>query len=192
MVGLNLAGKGAAALVFCAALASTGAQAATAPNGMSFAVTVSKNGGAPFNDCFSFATDGRLKVSGLNRYGPLVYADTTYGTDVSWLAVAPPAFVARYGAGFMFAGQVDANGNLVATGLSTPDSTYAITGTPTASCKAAARFGPDGWATRRKHRSPRARRGRRTGGAPDMARAREARSLSSRPLAAASTGRRRG
>ena len=145
MFRFNLVGKGAAALLSCAALASTAAQAATAPNGLSFSVKVSKNGGAPFNDCFSFGTDGRLTVSGLSRYGTLVYADNNYGTDVTWLSVSPPAFVSRYGAAFNFAGQVAANGNLVATGLSTPAYTYAITGTPTASCKAAAKFGPDGW-----------------------------------------------
>ncbi len=145
MFRFNLVGKGAAALLSCAALASTAAQAATTPNGLNFSVTVSKNGGAPFSDCFSFGTDGRLKVSGLSRYGTLVYADDTYGTDVTWLSVAPPAFVSRYGAGFTFAGEVAANGNLVATGLSTPAYTYVITGTPTASCKAAATFGPNGW-----------------------------------------------
>lgn len=148
MVRFNLVGKGAAALILCAAFAPFGAQAATSPNGLNFSVTVTRNGGAPFTDCFSFMADGRLKVSGLGKYGTLVYADNTYGTDVTWLSVSPPAFVGRYGAGFTFAGEVNTSGDLVATGLSTPDYTYAISGTPVASCSGARNFGPEGWRTR--------------------------------------------
>jgi hypothetical protein len=143
MFRFGMPAKGAAALLSLA-LASTGAHAGTTPNGLSFAVKVSTNSGAPFNDCFTFGADGRLVVSGLRRYGSLVYADDTYGTDVTWLSVAPPGFVARFGAAYTFTGEVD-NGDLVATGLSTPDYTYSITGTPTASCAADAAFGPKGW-----------------------------------------------
>ena len=148
MFRFGLIAKGAAALVSLAALASTGAHAGTTPNGLNFAVKVSKDGGAPFSDCFSFGADGRLVVAGLRRFGPLVYADHTYGTDVTWLSVAPPSFVGRFGAGYMFTGEVN-NGDLVAAGLSTPDDTYSITGTPAASCNAAASLGPNGWTTRR-------------------------------------------
>jgi hypothetical protein len=148
MFRFDLPAKGAAVLLSLAALASTGAHAGTTPNGLSFAVKVSRNGGAPFSDCFSFGADGRLVVAGLRRFGSLVYADNTYGADVTWLSVAPPSFVGRFGAGYMFTGEVN-NGDLVATGLSTPDYTYSITGTPTANCNAAAAFGPNGWTTRR-------------------------------------------
>jgi len=139
--------KGAAALLLAAALAS-GAQAGTKPDGLTFAVKVSKNGGAPFNDCFSFNSDGRLTVKGLRKFGTLVYADDTYGADVTWVSVAPPAFVSRYGAGFMFAGQVD-NGDLMATGLSTPDFVYTVTGTPTSSCATAPAAPPNAWTSHR-------------------------------------------
>ena len=109
---------------------------------------MSKNGGAPFKDCFSFDADGRLVVSGLRKFGSLVYADHAYGTDVSWLSTAPPGFVARFGAGMMFAGQVN-NGDLAATGLSTPDYIYVIAGAPVASCTTPVAFGPSGWRSAR-------------------------------------------
>lgn len=148
MFRFSFAAKAASALLVSAAVASSGAHAGTTPNGLNFAVTVSKNGRAPFKDCFSFNADGRLVVSGLRKFGSLVYADHAYGTDVTWLSTSPPGFVARFGAGMMFTGEVS-NGDLAATGLSTPDFIYTITGTPVASCTAPGAFGSSGWTTRR-------------------------------------------
>lgn len=148
MVRFGIAAKGVAALFLLTSLASTETLAATKPNGLNFAVTVTKNGGAPFNDCFSFGVDGRLKVTGPKRYGVLEYVDDTYGTDMTWLSIAPPSFVAWFGAGLAFTGEVNSSGNLVATGLSSPNYIYTIAGTPTTSCTTTASAGPGGWTTR--------------------------------------------
>jgi hypothetical protein len=148
MTRFDFATKGAAALAVVFALGVSAAHAGTTPDGLSFNVKVTSAGHAPFTDCFTFNSDGRLVVSGIRRYGALAYVDNAYGTDVTWLSVTPPAFVARYGAGLMFAGQVT-GGNLAATGMVTPDFKYSITGTPTTSCTTGASARSDHWMQRR-------------------------------------------